>query len=138
MPRLIETEAIYLEGVQDAQPVEHVGIYQVTSSEQLFGPRHIVVLQTKTALLELTGGCWVKDAATLRIANNTGTNLQVRPTAEERARLDAAVVEVFLGDELLGYVRPGRSLRYEPSDLSRLSLRCQKGGARCVVVVYPR
>ncbi|HYE70407.1 MAG TPA: hypothetical protein VD932_02665 [Aquabacterium sp.] len=136
--RLLESEAIYCEGAAELTPIEHVGICHLVTSEQPL-KRHIAVTTQARTLDDLCGGMWVKGASMLWLLNAAGQDRQTRPTPEEQARIESAIVEVLWKNDPdpVALVRPGRACRFEPLTLEHLRLRSNVG-ARCVLVLYPR
>ena len=88
----------------------------------------------------------------VRLENEEGEDQRVIPTDDERAAIAARIVEVGvrtdpffrLGDPAvaasvapLALAPPGESLRFQPhpDTVSRLTVRCQSGTARCRLLV---
>ncbi len=92
---------------------------------------------------------WVEQASLLILCNDEGKWLQRNPTAEERAAVEAKVVELGIGDDPGGpviiedtlpfaEVHPGRGCQFTPTAASRIYVRCRRGNARCVLTLIPK
>ncbi len=130
-----------------ASAVQSNFIRKLLTDEQAWGPRSFKVKETWEPL-DLG---WLKDAGVgmLVLRNEEGTHPQRNPTPEEKAAIEASVVEV--GVSLQSYLSwssevvvpilllpPGESLRITPTDPRLLMLRTQTGVARCVLTLFPR
>lgn len=128
---LTVVETVYHQLV-DSQPHGEPRNFQVPlyTDEQPF-ERRVVVDETPKTLAQL--GCWLTEASYVTIYNEHGQRPKVNPSDAERRAIAEAVVQI--GTIL---VRPGRSCRFEPIDLSELTIRCRSGSAAVVVAAYPR
>jgi hypothetical protein len=61
----------------------------------------------------------------------------VHPSEAERAADEARRVVLLVGDRAFAEVRPGSSLRFEPSAGAELNVRCTQGTAKCTIMVVP-
>lgn len=81
---------------------------------------------------------WLNRVSMLVISNETGKNLQVQPSKEEKKEMDEKVLEVsFDGCEHGWLILPGHTMRAKPSDISSLRIRCLKGATKYSVVAIP-
>jgi hypothetical protein len=93
------------------------------------------------------------------VLENHRVRFDLQPTPEEVVAAESLVVEVALapagegkawggvrtmhspprsGPEPFALVRPGRDLRFEPSSVGRIILRCPAGEAACSLHLFPR
>lgn len=81
---------------------------------------------------------WLRDSCGMLVVENAeGRFAQVYPTDEERAAVDARVVEVQFGAEAAILISPGESCRFQPIDPTRIALRCRSGRAVVQVTLVP-
>lgn len=132
---LTVVETVYHQLV-DSQPHGEPRNFQVPlyTDEQPFERR--VVVESPKTLAQL--GCWLTEASYVTIYNEHGQRPKVNPSDAERRAVAEAVVEVMVSGIAAHIVRPGRSCRFEPIDLSELSIQCRHGSASIVIAVYPR
>ena len=82
---------------------------------------------------------WLKTVSELVIRNDESTyrNTPGRPSETERANVAKRIIEVSSAGQIIAYVRPGRSCRFEPACFGLLQLRCQQGEAKVTVAAFP-
>jgi hypothetical protein len=93
---------------------------------------------------------WVEQPGMVWLVNDEGRHFQTNPTPEERAAIEAKVIEVvtkvvnagpiagILAEDSFSWeVAPGESFRGKPTDAKRVWLRCRSGTARATLRVYP-
>ena len=84
---------------------------------------------------------WIEGASIVYLFNTEGGGFQRIPTEEEKAAVTARIIEVAVGNDpyptpfLL--LPPGRRQSFLPADIKRLVARCQKGIAKCRIVILP-
>lgn len=116
------------------------------SDEQMYERRSKVGPGWKP--LPLPGPEWIDpaDCGMLSLKNLEGDDLAVVPTPDERAAIDAKVVEVGLSSSQtdpdaavtpFARVRPGEAVRVEPVNLHLYRLRCPAGSARYALALVP-
>jgi hypothetical protein len=79
---------------------------------------------------------WAKDPAMLVLRHERPVR-SVHPGAEEAAADEARRVVLLVGDRAFAAVRPGCSLRMEPTAGAELNVRCTQGSAKCTIMVVP-
>jgi hypothetical protein len=102
---------------------------EIDSDEEPYGPRRIIV-GPEWRKLELG---WMQNCSQLCLTNLAGTDLEVIPTPEERNAISKQVIEVGVLQtpdtdgvpRVFGWIRPGRSMRFEPYNLDAIMLRSQ-------------
>lgn len=132
MRRLVVVEQVYYQG--------EVGVgnearfsRENLADEQVWQRTFIANAEWKP----LQCGWLAEGASMLSLTNDEGKGLQKRPTPEERVALAARVVELRCCDgHVFARLRPGESLRFEPTDVSRLQVRCATS-AKCTLTLYP-
>lgn len=73
------------------------------------------------------------------VSNLGGTPTGKIPMEDEKNDEKSRVLEVSLGESPYPWiVRPGETMRAEPSDCSQLRVRCRKGETRFTVTFFPR
>lgn len=124
-------ETVYHQAV-DSQPTGEPRNHSIPvyTDQQPFERTLLLSGQWKT-LREL--GCWLEECSLVVIVNIEGSTLQRNPTPDERQRIEDAVVHLSYGI----VVRPGRSCRIEPQNMSELRLRCASDKALVKIAVYP-
>lgn len=85
---------------------------------------------------------WIESCSLMVVENLEGQSFAVVPTPEERAEVEARVVELGTPGEdgrivPFALVRPGLSGRFEPYDVRRVLLRCRSGVAQYTVTLFP-
>jgi hypothetical protein len=82
---------------------------------------------------------WLPLASCLLILNEEGRHWAVIPTPEQSQAAAERIVLVAPDDSEVGWkVRPGESMRAEPSDVKKLRLRCLgEGSARVQIIAIP-
>lgn len=83
---------------------------------------------------------WLGKTSCLILKNAPRTYSRL-PNEDEVAAMNHAVLELAIktGDTYtpISPIRYNRTMRYEPTDLTNLYIRCRKGKARCSVYIYP-
>jgi hypothetical protein len=132
MARLVVVEQVHHQE-RGASPTSLDTRYSVelSSDEQLYVRR----LGVNEELARIDFG-WAKEPAMLVLRHERPVR-SVHPSAEEAAADGARRVEVLVGDRAFAVVRPGCSLRLEPSAGAELNVRCTQGSAKCTLMVVP-
>lgn len=80
----------------------------------------------------------------LCIQNKEGKFIQQVPSVDERADAEAKVIELGIRIDGIvetvpvGIIHPSRSIRYCPTDLKSLMIRCRHARAKFAIQVYPQ
>lgn len=132
MARLVVVEQVHHQE-RGAQPTSLDTRYAVelSSEEQPYLRR----LSVGEELSRMDFG-WAREPALLVLRHERPAR-SVHPGAEESAADEARRVEVLVGDRAFAVVRPGCSLRLEPSAGAELNVRCTQGAAKCTLMVVP-
>ena len=82
---------------------------------------------------------WLSSVSELVVRNDEGTyrDRPGRPSEEDKEDVKKRVIEVYASGQIIAYVRPGRSCRFEPSDSKSIQLRCQHGEAKVTIAAFP-
>lgn len=154
--RVVVAESVYYQQhrAQPSQPHDSRYSYVAAGEEQPY-VRHFKVGPSWT---QLDPG-WLTEASMLILRNCEGDDPpQTMPTLEQLAEFEAKVVELGMMPEVVpdktrtmhsppevkfsplacAFVRPGRSVRFEPTDLKLYHLRCRSGTVRCTLVLLPK
>ena len=94
---------------------------------------------------------WIEQPGMIWLTNDEGRGLQVNPTPEERAAIEAKVIclvtkvvnagvlaGILAEDDFSWEVPPGESFRGRPTCAKRVWLRCRSGTAKATIRVYSR
>lgn len=136
--RLTVVTTVYHQ-VSDEEPVSFESKFDRTllTDESSYKRR----MKVTEAWTRLDSG-YLEKASMVSIANHAGQGLQQIPTYEEAARIKTQHVEVgILCSEAnpLAFcsIPPGEEMRFQPSDVAAIWLRCVTGETRVSTVVFP-
>jgi len=134
--RLVVVETVYHAPSVD-RPVSVDGSFStwLSSDESPCGPRFSFAGEE----WEQIDSGWIKQASMVSISNVEGKHHQVVPSAEEKVVIASKIIEVAVrgGEAHPFLVRPGQSMRFCPSDLSTLLVRCRAGRAKFNITIFP-
>ncbi len=140
--RLTVSDTVYYQSVgADPEAVDHRFSRFVASDEQPYARR----LTIPTAWVRLDPGWLAGNVGMMKVVNEGHPGRTALPTAGEREADAGLVVELAVSLNTEGTMavafarlRPGESLRFEPTDPGRLMLRCVGSGpTRVLLNLYP-
>lgn len=137
LPKAILTvvEMIYLQSRNgEAQCVESRYMRELDTDEQLYKRRLVITNEWKP----LDVG-WIEKPGLLIIHNEEGKHLTVNPTYKEKQIIADRVVEISSNPEgcFSILVLPGESTRFQPSEVSKLQIRCRSDKASIIIHAFP-
>ena len=136
--RLTVVTTVYHQ-VSDEEPISFESKFDRTllSDESPYKRR----MKISSAWTRLDRGCLEK-ASMVSITNHAGQGLQQIPSFEEAARIKTQHVEVGIlcseaHPSAFCSIPPGEEVRFQPSDVTGIWMRCVTGETRVSTVVFP-